>query len=224
MMELKDKKIVFLGDSITFGTGEGFTDDRYVYWKQLGKNEGCEVFGYGISGTRIAKQNTEHQKAHETDWDSYYFRTRVSEMEPDADVVVVFGGTNDYGHGDAALGSMEDRTDDTFYGALHNLYNDLLEKYPNATIIIMTPLHRLNENQAYNDLGIRNQTNLEGYVNIIQKVAAYYGFPVLDLYRTAGINPEMELIRAMYMPDGVHPSNAGHTLIYRRLREFLKSL
>ncbi len=28
-------------------------------------------------------------------------------MDSDADVVVVFGGTNDFGHGDAKLGTFE---------------------------------------------------------------------------------------------------------------------
>ena len=223
-MELKGKKLVFLGDSITYGTGKGFTDASYVYWRQLGKYEECEVHGYGVSGSRIAKQQTEHQHAHITEFDDKYFRSRVPEMEDNADIVVVLGGSNDYGHGDAALGKMEDRTDDTFYGALHCLYSDLLEKYPKATIVIMTPPHCLEENKLYNGIGLRNQTNLEGYVNIIKEVAAYYSFPVLDLYRTLGINPQVELMQALYMPDGVHPSNHGHTLIYRRLKNFLENL
>ena len=60
-------------------------------------------------------------------------------------VVAVFGGTNDYGHGDAPVGSFEDRTPDTFYGALHYLYSGLKEMYPKATIFVMLPLHREGE-------------------------------------------------------------------------------
>ena len=35
-------------------------------------------------------------------------------MDSDADVVVVFGGTNDFGHGDAKLGTFESRDPYTF--------------------------------------------------------------------------------------------------------------
>ena len=176
--------------------------------------------GYGKSATRIAKQ----QDVQTPDYDNAYFVTRVPDMDDDIDVIVVFGGTNDYGHGDAAMGTMSDRTDDTFYGALHNLYTALLEKYPTATIVVMTPTHRVDENQLYNERGVRNVSNFEGYVNVISEVAAYYAIPVLDLYRLSGMQPENETIRNIYMPDGLHPSDEGHRLIYNRLREFLLNL
>ena len=47
-MELKGKKILFLGDSIT--EGSGVSDINDVYWKQLEKNTGAECVGYGIGG------------------------------------------------------------------------------------------------------------------------------------------------------------------------------
>lgn len=69
-------------------------------------------------------------------------------MEPEADVIVVFGGTNDFGHGDAPLGTMSDRTPYTFYGACHVLIRKLLERYPEAELVFMTPLHRYVEERA----------------------------------------------------------------------------
>ena len=86
-------------------------------------------------GSKIAKQQSHFTK----DYDHKYFRSRVPEMEADADIVVVFGGSNDFGHGDAVIGHMWHRTDDSFYGALHLLYTDLINKYPRATIVIIPP-------------------------------------------------------------------------------------
>lgn len=54
-----------------------------------------------------------------------YFCGRLDEMDKNADAVVVFGGTNDYGHGDAPFGLFTDRTDETFYGACHTLMSEL---------------------------------------------------------------------------------------------------
>ena len=47
-------------------------------------------------------------------------------------MIFVFGGTNDYGHGDAPLGKQGDNDPLTFYGALYDLYQRLLKKYPGA--------------------------------------------------------------------------------------------
>lgn len=76
------------------------------------------------------------------------FCLRVTELDPDADVVVVFGGTNDYGHGDAPFGTPEDRTADTFWGACHELFSGLKSRFMEAEILIVTPLHRTNDERT----------------------------------------------------------------------------
>ncbi|MCR5398264.1 MAG: SGNH/GDSL hydrolase family protein [Lachnospiraceae bacterium] len=213
-MELKGLKINFLGDSITEGCNA--SKPEYTYWRRFEK-DGSIVRGYGIGGTRIAKQHTPSNEV----WDRF-FRSRVDEMDPDADVIVIFGGTNDYGHGDAPLGCMEDRTDETFYGALHLLYQSILSKYPKAEIVIMTPIHYSDEYALFNGLGVPVRGCLEDYVDIIMDVAAYYALPVLDLYRLSGIQPAEEMLRKRYAPDGLHPNDEGHERIYKLLKNFIK--
>lgn len=203
-MELKGKKIVFLGDSITEGVGTSSPEKRY--FELIAQKTGAICKGYGIGGTRIARNL---KPSPNEVWDKW-FDSRVDSMDIDADVVVVFGGTNDYGHGDTPLGSIDDNTEYTFYGALNVLYTHLLNRYPKARIIVITPTHRLNENLAINELGIRHVTNLKGYVNIIKEVAEKYGFPVVDFYGCLGIKPEIESQKELYMPDGLHPSDKGN--------------
>ncbi len=217
-MKLEGLKINFLGDSIT--EGHGTSDESKVYWRLLESLDGVVARGYGIGGTRIAKQRV---PSPDPKWD-LYFGSRVDDMDPDADVVVVFGGTNDYGHGDAPFGSMNGRRDDTFYGALHNLYRKLLTRYPDARIVVMTPIHFAFEHQTVNGLGVRNVGCLGDYVRIIREVAAYYAIPVLDLYTESGIQPEVDFLRERYAPDGLHPNDAGQERIYQLLRSFLLKL
>ena len=50
-------------------------------------------------------------------------------LDEDADVVIVFGGVNDYGHGDAELGTFENKDPYTFFGGLRVLIESLQEKY-----------------------------------------------------------------------------------------------
>ena len=209
-MDIQNKKILFLGDSITEGFGP--QDIENVYWKRLERDCGCISVGYGISGTRIARQQIPSHDPRE----DQYFRSRVEAMEEGADVVVVFGGTNDYGHGDAPLGEMGDRTVWTYYGALHVLFTSLLEKYPRAAIVVLTPMHREDEEVR--------QPFLKSFVDATRQVAEYYSLPVLDLWANSGIQPRVPVMKTTYMPDGLHPSDAGHAHLANKLRIFLEQL
>ena len=66
-MELKNKKVLFLGDSITEGTGASSPETCYV--SVFGKISGAEVKNYGIGGTRIARQRRKSVKErHDKDF------------------------------------------------------------------------------------------------------------------------------------------------------------
>lgn len=219
-MEIKGLKINFLGDSITEGAGVSTPEN--IYWNLIKRVYGAEIVrGYGIGGTRIARQK---KPSAEPRWDRD-FCSRFGEMDDDADVVVVFGGTNDFGHGDAPLGQMSDRTVDTFYGACHTLFEGLINKYPDATIVIMTPLHRCNEDNLRGD-GYKESevADLLTYVNIIKEIASYYSLPLLDLWSVSSLQPKVEIIKQKYCPDGLHPNDAGHAIIASRLAGFIKTL
>jgi len=217
-MELKGKKILFLGDSITEGHGvEGISNrfsDLIAAW------EGAECYNYGIGGTRIAYQNTPSANPR---WD-LNFIDRVDQMEEIADIVVVFGGTNDFGHGDAAIGQFEDRTPHTFYGAVHTLITKLITKYPTAQIVFLTPLHREFEQNYIVKGGVERYSTLKEYVEILRELLEYYSLPTLDLYRCGRMQPLVPIVKEMYMPDGLHPNDAGHVLLTEMITAFLKQI
>lgn len=219
-MELKGKRVAFLGDSITQGVGASCPEN--AYWQVFGRNTGAIVTGNGIGGTRYARQ----PGVERFEWAEKYFELRVAELDPDADVVFVFGGTNDHGHGNAPLGTMADRDCTTFYGAVHSLCVKLLERYPTAEIVLATPLHCGGEAAAINGSPekIRNVAPMSAYAQAIREVAEYYGLPLLDLYRMSGLTPEVKEVREGYMPDWLHPSDAGHARIASRIEGFLKTL
>lgn len=217
-MELKNKKINFLGDSITEGGASSCLENGYV--SIFGTLSGAEVRNYGAGGTRIARQRS---KTETPSWD-LDFVMRADEMDDDADIIVVMGGTNDFARGDAPIGNMESRDVYTFYGALHILCQKLITKYPYATIVFMTPTHRSDEDSLLNEVGLRTQVPLSKYADIIKEVAGYYAFPVLDLYRVSGMQPSFEVIKEKFMPDGLHPNDDGSKRIAERVLGFLRSL
>ncbi len=209
-MKLEGRKANFLGDSITFGRRIENPED--IYWNVLKRECGlAEARGYGIRGTTIAVQLA----LDEPHW-SQNFISRVDEMDEDADLIVVFGGTNDFGHGDSILGQMGDHSPYTFHGACYTLMKKLLIKYPTADIVFLTPLQR--------EIEERGGRRLSDFVKAIKEEAEYFGFPVVDLYATSGIQPQIKAIRELYCPDGLHPNEAGHRRIYSRLRGVLETL
>ena len=211
-MNLQGKIINVLGDSIT--QGHGTSGPEHFYVKVLGDLLGAaEVRNFGIGGTRLARQ-------YGADNYPWPFTERYKDMPDDADLVLVFGGTNDYGHGDAPFGGSADRTNDTFVGACHYLFSGLVKKYPNARIVILTPLQTSYDQNPSGNTG----KPLIDYVDTIIEVAAHYSLPVLDLYRTAGICPRIPEQLTRFMPDGLHPNDAGAYRVAERLTAFLNAL
>lgn len=217
-MEIKGKKINFIGDSITFGSGASCTEKCYV--SLVASKYGAITRNYGIGGTRIARQcPKEGVPVYEID--DKDFCARYNDME-DADIIAVLGGVNDYGHGTAPMGTPEDRTPDTFYGACHYLFRGLIEKYLGKTIFIMTPLQcEWEANPAPHKDG--NHPLVE-FIDIIKEVARFYSLPVLDLYAESGICPKIPAVKEKYMPDGLHPSDAGYEIVADKVAAFIKTL
>lgn len=217
-MELKNKTINFLGDSITEGVGA--SDVRNRYTDVFARLTGAKVNNYGIGGTRIARQKNPTFDHLEFDGD---FMSRVEGMDENADAVVVFGGTNDFGHGDAPLGDMDSRDPYTFYGACHILMTSLAEKYCGKPVVFMTPLKRIFTDDGRADC-VKRGYKLGQFVDAIKEVAAYYSIPVLDLYTMSGITPYIPKNKEELIPDGLHPNDKGAKIIAERLKGFMESL
>lgn len=220
-MDFSNKTIDFLGDSITYGHGLEDFSCRFseILKRRLNLKESCN---YGISGTRIACQLRPKPECSE---DMLDFSARVEGMNSQADAVVVFGGVNDYQHGDAPMGDFSDRTADSFCGALNVLYGKLKQKFPNAIIVVITPLHMLDDTKKggrYPE--IKEPLVLSDYVAEIKKAANFYNLPVLDLFSCEELNPNNPKVKECYMPDGIHPNSQGHKILADLIEEFLNEL
>lgn len=207
-MNLKDKKIAFLGDSITEGVG---ADNMYGYVKYIEEYTGAVCTNFGISGTRIARQKKPTVDSPSFDFD---FCMRAEKIDGKYDFIVVFGGTNDFGHGDAEIGSFTDRTPDTFYGALHTLYNTLLKNHLEAKIIVVIPIFRVDGKEMH-----KKGLNLESYISAIREVVSFYNLPILDIYMQSG----KPVIDESLLADGLHPNNEGHKELARLIISFLQN-
>ncbi len=203
----KDKRIIFLGNSIT---------EYAEYVNAYAELTGCTALNYGVGGTHMAKIDANTTNA---------FETRAASLPTRADMVVVFGGTNDFGHtntaefGEFSDGTKADRY--TFYAGLHRLFSTLVKRFRLKPIVIMTPVHHGTEIDVPEYIINSDGTITEGknpktgktfreYVDAIKEVAAYYSIIVLDAYSYSRLSPMTELGTSRYFfRDGLHLSERG---------------
>ena len=225
-MNIQGFKINFLGDSITEGVGvEDIKncryDNRLAVMCQL-----SAVNNYGISGTRLAHQHYPSEKPRH----DLCFCGRAYNMDTTADMVVVYGGVNDYIHGDAPFGEIGDTKPRTFCGGVYFLMNYLRENYSQKPVVFMTPA-RCYRPGDFDDLvpssrlgKLPDAKPLRAYVDVILETAKKFDIPVLDLYDNLGLDPHEQACYDTYTADGLHFNDAGHAVIAQRLKAFIDSL
>ncbi|PJZ19300.1 hypothetical protein CEW46_23960 [Bacillus cereus] len=197
------KKANFLGDSITQGVSTTKT-----YWQYFCEKYGLIGNNYGITGTNLAGTSNGNGGS---------MLTRYPDMDATADLIIVYGGTNDF-RNNITLGTMADRSNSTFYGSLHLLMDGLLTKYPNKGIGFITPL---NFDRSTNTSG----ATLKQYVQAIIEVGEYYSIPVFNLYANSGIIATKAEQKSAYLDaSGLHPNAAGHLVLEKRMESWMKSL
>lgn len=156
-------------------------------------------------------------------------------IEADADVIVVFAGTNDWNGGSTGIigdasvlnfsTALEDVPNTTIYGAMRHIIENVFAKAPLCKLLVCTPIQRYNGGEystAYNPddkkpVGEDGQLlNLEGGATLLQvadaikKSCEYYSVPCLDLCRESGFNRlNFSYAVTNFTDDGLHPNAAG---------------
>lgn len=206
-IDFSDKKIACLGDSITAATNlegqENYLEMSYPY--QMGKvlNAG-EMVNLGIGGSSIGRY-----------WDNA-FVDRYKEIPEDSDIIIVMGGTNDgFCASEKELGSLQEREKRTFAGDLDELLKGLKKDYPDAEIVLVTPLPNI-----LHDMLRRDRKDLlpqSSFVAIMKQLSEEYEIPVIDLYGSGILDSHDAAVIHSFIPDGVHGNEMG----YRYLAEHI---
>ena len=218
----KKKKIACLGDSITEGVNaNGWQWHRYVdkYFKENGVE--TTIVNLGIGGTSVCTSSYVTASLQP-------FVNRLNTIPADTDVIVIFGGTNDWGN-NATLGTISDTGSSSFYGAYKYMLEWLAINRSNAKILTITPLKRYfrgNTTTWINAQTTRNNKGqlLQDYVRAVKEVSEMYAIPCVDLHNESGLNPVLEIVRNKYMGDGLHPTAEGNKKMYPIILNKLKPL
>lgn len=216
-------KYVAVGDSNTRGfiprnhpnTGGQLNSYAMVTGAQIA----LEFFNYGVDGARLTGDMIDV----------------IDTLPNDADLITIMGGTNDF-RGGVQLGTIDDTTKNTYYGALKIISQKLISKYHTdragtglnpATIVWLTPFKLLKDGAWQYDESIQN------WVKAVKEVAAYYSIPTLDMNNLSMINPHLDRILQgtnpagnfnPLIPDGIHLTERGHQLAASVLTGYLRGL
>ena len=204
----RNTSVVFVGDSMTAGTGTTKTYHSYLRDMDVFKS----VKALGVGGSCISYRSDYGSK-------NSPLIGRYTSI-PSADLIVIFMGSNDYGH-ETPLGTISDKSDVSFYGALNAVIIGIQKKHPDSQLVFVTPIHRhgfgtskiLGTPFTYDSLPNGRGHTLEDYVNAIKVVCDKYKLPVIDLFTLCPINPESPDDKQQYFPDGLHPNAAGHEIL-----------
>ena len=225
-MNIKGFKVNFLGDSITYGVGVSDVENCR-YDRRIAKMlEISQVNNYGVNRSRMAHQTVPSAKP----WYDLCFCGRAYTMDTSADMVIVYGGVNDYIHGDAPFGEIGDTTPATFCGGVYFLMNYIRENYGDKPVVFITPARCFLRHEVDDLLPSVHAAKrvpgkpLEAYADVISQTAEQFDIKVLDLYHNLGIDPHIPEHFEKYTIDGLHFNDEGHALIAAKLKELIESM
>jgi len=94
---------------------------------------------------------------------------------------------------------------------LDELLRGLKENYPEAEIVLITPL----SNVLHDMLRKKNEALLPQsmFTDMMEKLALEYGVNYIDLYHTNFLDTHDAAIIHNFMPDGVHGNASGYQLL-----------
>ena len=216
--EWSGKVASFLGDSITYGAKT--TKIYHQYLKELVGFSTCN--NYGVDGASV----TNHYSG---------ICTRYNNVASNSDIIFIFGGTNDFyynkplGEWYTLSGTTRtlNKNVSTFRGALAEICDGLITKFPTKQIVLMTPIHRDRLNNQQTDLEANaSGLYLDDYVECVKEAGRIFGIPVIDLNGESGLYPmNTENANAFFSEtDKLHPNANGHLKIAKIIQGKLRTI
>lgn len=234
MKNLKEKTIIFEGDSICEAS-----DDEFRGWAaRVGETLGMEWYNYGVSGATITAElfYADGQRRH---WVSRSVE-EIQKKNEKVDYIIFEGGTNDadnLGIGSERCGELDENDfsgnydDSTFVGAMDSMFYRALTAFPNAKVgfIIAQKMGcPTDEDGKY--------FKRRHYFKIAEQVCKKWGIPCLNLWDNCPVNPSLlsyydptldregNIAAGKVYSDGQHLSPRGYDMISGQIISFVESL
>ena len=232
------KSLIACGDSFTEGDFTGFVDSEgksgkesdYIFDKEWGvyktypwwiaRRNNMRLKNLAKCGGTIAitKEHIAEPDKVERDTRRPFSNLTYKNLGDDVDYILIMYGLNDSFH--TNLGTIDDGTNETFYGAWNVVYKYLIERYPTAKIGAIVC-----------NGGLKTE-----YANAVRETAEKWGIPYLDLQRDKsvpatlgkeGMGEEAYKMRYDYFrvaKNNGHPNLEAHKYMSSYVEDFLRKL
>lgn len=232
------KTLVACGDSFTEGDFSGWTDSEgrartespIIYDKEWGvyktypwwiaRRNGMKLYNLAKCGGVMAltKKYLDSPTTEDINYAHPFAHETYKNIPKDADYILIMYGLNDMYK--CNLGTIDDTTNETFYGAFNTVYEYLIEHHPLAKIGAI----------------ISNAYLAEDYAEAIRAVSVKWGIPYLDLMKNREIsttlNKEGMCARARELRNATffvsssnsHPNHLAHEYMSTYVEDFLRRL
>lgn len=202
---LTDKKVLVLGDSIS-------TDyyGNYTKWVTVLKNNGffpSDVLNNSQHATGFVAQYTGEGQSD----NDFIDRITAVANKDSYDLVIVFGGINDYIQ-NIQMGESGQDKDTYFKPAVDYFFEYLVKNFTQARLVVLSPLRTYNiwKNTAGGSQATGHyQTE---YADYIREVAKKYCLPVLNLTEESGFCPFVSEFgdKWTFIPSGYTSADGTH--------------
>lgn len=192
------------GDSIVAGVGS--TKLFHMYWHEWEPDTVLYNWGIGSTGyvtetssTVYVGGGTEGRGTSQSQSGNNNVLKVMQGVSATMPNIVISAGTNDYG-GNTPIA--------TFRTAVQNTLDYALTKTPN--VFVMTPIKRTGWATSTNTQGL----HLKDYADVIIEECEARGITYAEGYGVS-IDPSVTTSKNAFIPDGLHPNEAGHDRLAR---------
>lgn len=203
---LSGKTLLAIGDS--FVKGHTLSEDK-TWVSKIAQRNGMTKYTYATNGVSLAYASGQSATALVNTMGT------ITEQVPSADYVLLLAGHNDANpdlNGGTAIpiGENTDTGNTTFKGALNQTISALLDAYPTAKILFLTPFNRR---------GIE-----EPYVDAMKEICGIWCIPCFDNYHSSGICFQSDAQSDAYeLSASLHLNEAGQERISQLYESILSN-
>lgn len=201
--DFSDVRITFLGDSITYGQGgdKNQYNNFVSYVDYVRDILGCKTTNLSSPGAPIGSYGGYESMVY-----------RANDIPGDTDIIVVFGGINDFFYEKDVFGD-DSYEEGTFTGDARKMCEEIREQFPDEPVYMILIYPGIYETLYCSD----SYLPINGYLQVERSLAKEYNFNVIDLYSNGLLDSNDYSVANVYFNDDVHPNNSGYLWLGRCL-------
>lgn len=203
---LKGKTMLFMGDSITYGSGDAVSPFRTgrAWAGRIADLTGAITTNAAVGGAKVSFQRGD---------DNWVYSQYEPHKNTKFDIIVMHGGVNDARY-DRPVGTLSEGKDEatlkknqtSYVGGLEWIFYMVSTTNTDAKLYFIAN-HRLDGHSK------GSARDMSAYFDAAKQACEKWGIIFIDLYNNKELNDKLETKTTKYLPDTLHLNAAGYDII-----------